>query len=44
MAAQANAPDDSSDLPVAPEPPENQVRGMATDDDLAGAEQEEETS
>lgn len=44
MAAQADAPNESSDLPVAPEPPENQVRGMATAEDLAGVDQEEETN
>ncbi|MET8585731.1 hypothetical protein ABZX39_33410 [Streptomyces collinus] len=28
------APTDNTDLPVAEDPPEEQVQGMATDDDL----------
>jgi hypothetical protein len=33
-----------ADLPVADQPPEDQVRNMATPEDLTEAEQEEETA
>ena len=43
MKPQENAPEDSTALPVAEAPPEDQVHGMATDDDLTEAKKEEET-
>lgn len=44
MKAQENTPEEPTELPVADTPPENQVSGMATDEDLNESKQAEETN